>query len=691
LILDKLDYPVSELSGIGKNYTKLLLSINIKTAGDLLKYFPRTFSDRTTAITLKEACSLESATVKVKIIEHKFIGKSYKKILKVTIFDGSTFGSLICFNRNFLQNVFKIGNSYYITGRFTFNFQEIQATNFEYEEETVNYKGKIIPIYPLSEGFNQSLFRKSIVDALEKYRLDIEDELPELFIINRNLLKKREAVKNVHFPESFKIYEKAKRTFIYEEFFYQRLFLLKRKALIKGIRKERKKINFSLKNSFIKTLPFSLTDYQQKAISEIEIDIFSGNVFSRLLQGDVGSGKTIVALITMLSVIEAGHQSALMAPTEVLARQHYKVISGYLKNTEIKAALLTGSLKKPERNSILEKIKKHEINLIIGTHSLFSDDVKYDSLGFVVIDEQQRFGVEQRYQLINKGEAVDILLMTATPIPRSLAMGLYGDLDLTIMKGTIQGRKAVKTWLVNDNDDRRKKMHDWIKAEIRESNGRVIFIYSLIDYSDKIDDRDLFSEYKKLESIYKEFGTGFMHSKVNANEKDKIMKDFHSGKIKLLAATTVVEVGIDVPDASIIVIENAENYGLSTLHQLRGRVGRNSKQGFMILITDFNKLTDIGRKRMEIMTKENDGFKIAEEDLLLRGPGEFLGSKQSGLPEYKFADIRKDINILKEASEDAEELFKTDPDISHSMNANIKASFLNRLKTFQKMSNKGEV
>ncbi len=609
------------------------------------------------------------------------VGKKFRQFLKVLIHDGSNFGALVCFNRNFLKNSLVIGNTFFVTGKFNFNFGEIQSSNFEFEEATEEYKGRILPIYPLTSGLNQSTLRKSIEDALKKYRLDIEDELPLWCIKKRDLLLKRDAIWNVHFPDNFNLYAKAKKTFIYEEFFFQRLFLLKRKESIEKIKKHRPKISFNYKTALLKNLPFKLTDYQLTAINEIEKDIFSNHVFSRLLQADVGAGKTIVALAAMISVVEAGFQTVLMAPTEVLAVQHYKVIKKITSGLNLNIALFVGSLNKKERENILHGLKNGELQIVIGTHSVFSEGVLYNNLGFVVIDEQQRFGVEQRYQLLSKGDAVDLLLMTATPIPRSLAMSLYGDLELTMMKGTIQGRLPVKTWLIDDNQERIDKMHSWITT-LLEKNGRAIFIYSLIEDSAKIDNKDLYSEFEKLSKTYNAFGAGFIHSKIKSEEKEQIMTDFHKGKIKVLAATTVVEVGIDIPDANVIVIENAENYGLSTLHQLRGRVGRNNQEAYMVLITKVNDLTNIGKQRLKTMTTENDGFKIAEEDLLLRGPGDFLGSRQSGLPDYKFADIRKDMEILKQSSEDAEKLYENDRDLTKNENMNTKISFLNRLKNY---------
>ena len=681
MILDKLNYSITSLKGIGSYYSKILNKIEINTVSDLLEYFPRAFSDRTKTVNLKDALSLNTATVKVKVVEHRMMGKKYRQFLKVLIHDDSNFGALVCFNRNFLKSSLVIGNNYYITGRFYFSFGEIQSSNFEFEEASEEYKGRILPIYSLTSGLNQNTLRKSIEDALKKYRLDIEDELPLWCIKKRELLLKRDAIWNVHFPKDFNLYAKAKKTFIYEEFFFQKLFLLKRKESIEKIKKHRPKPSFNYKDKLLKNLPFKLTDYQIKAILEIEKDIFSDHVFSRLLQADVGAGKTIVALITMISVVEAGFQTVLMAPTEVLANQHYKVIKKLISGLNLNIALFVGSLNKKERENILRGLKSGELQIVIGTHSVFSEDVTYKNLGFVVIDEQQRFGVEQRYQLLSKGDAVDLLLMTATPIPRSLAMSLYGDLELTMMKGIIQGRLPVKTWLIDDNQERIDKMHKWIKSLLGK-NGRAIFVYSLIEDSNKVDNKDLYSEFEKLLKTYIPYKAGFVHSKIKSEEKEQIMNDFQKGNINILAATTVVEVGIDVPDANVIVVENAENYGLSTLHQLRGRVGRNNQQAFMVLITKIDELTEIGKKRLKIMTTENDGFKIAEEDLILRGPGDFLGSRQSGLPEYKFADIRKDLEILKESSEDAEELYNTDNELKKTENMNVKISFINRLKNY---------
>lgn len=689
MILDNINYPITFLKGIGNKYSNIFKKVGINKVSDLLEYFPRAFSDRTKLVSLKDACNQNTATVNVTVMDHKMIGKKYRQFLKVLVYDGTFYGALVCFNRNYLKNTLTISKRFYVTGKFYFNYGEIQSSNFEFEKASKEYKGRILPIYSLTGGVTQTIFRRAIEDAINKYKYDVEDEIPQISISKRGLLTKRDALKNVHFPDNFKKYSKAKKTFIYEEFFFQRLFLLKRKEAIKKIEKDRPDIQFELKNIFLRSLPFELTDYQIKALEEIEKDIFSKHVFSKLLQGDVGAGKTLVALISMLSVIESGQQAALMAPTEVLATQHYRVIKKFTKELNLNIAIITGSLKKKERDNILQGLKSGELQIIIGTHSLISEDVEYKDLGYVIIDEQQRFGVEQRYQLLSKGKAVDLLLMTATPIPRSLAMSLYGDLEITMMRGLIKGRKPVKTWLINDDQKRIEKMHEWVKSIISEE-GRAIFVYSLIEDSEYMNNKDLNNEYNKLKNIYKNIGTGFVHSRVDPEEKEKIMSDFDNGNIKVLAATTVIEVGIDVPEANIIIVENAENYGLSTLHQLRGRVGRNNKQAYMVLITDINKLTETGKKRLELMTTEHDGFKIAEEDLLIRGPGDFLGSRQSGLPGYKFADIRTDMEILKESSEDAEELLKKDSELKNSENYNVRTSFMNRLKTYIAHYKKGE-
>lgn len=681
MILDELNFPLNILKGIGKSTLKILNSIGLTNVGQLLEYFPRKYSDRTKLVTLKEALSLEFATVKLKVVEHRIIGKGYKQFLKILVYDDERYGSLLCFNRNFLKNVLKINHYYYISGKFIFNYGEIQSSNFEIEEAIEEYKGKIIPIYPLKEGLTQNILRKAIDDALKKFRIDIDNELPENLILKRTLLSKREALKNIHFPNNWQSYYQAKKTFIYEEFFFQKLFLLNRKEAMAKIKKSRNKIQFNFKKEVLKNLPFSLTEYQEIALNEIEKDLFSDKNFSRLLQGDVGSGKTIVAILSMVSVVEAGEQCALMVPTDVLAKQHFYTLKKICSNLWIDIALLTGNLTKTEREAILRDLKNGSIKIVVGTHALFSDDVIYRNLGYVVIDEQHRFGVEQRLQLMKKGERVDLLLMTATPIPQSLALALYGDLDLTIMKGNIVGRKKVKTWVIYDDADRINKMYDWIKKELSKK-GKAIFVYSLIEDSEKMEVKDLMNQFEKLKNIFKDFGVGFIHSKVSTKEKDKIMEDFRSGKIKILMATTVVEVGIDVPDATIIVIENAERYGLSTLHQLRGRVGRNNEQGYMILISNLKQLTEDGKKRLEIIKRGNDGFKIAEQDLLLRGPGDFIGKKQSGLPEYKFVDVRADLEILKIASIDAEEIFYNDKNLEKKENLNVKISYLNRLKNY---------
>ncbi|OHD40869.1 MAG: ATP-dependent DNA helicase RecG [Spirochaetes bacterium GWF1_31_7] len=678
MLITDLHTEITTIKGIGKSIAAVLHKVGIYSLQDLLFYFPRAYSDRSRLLTLVDAVKEGFGTVKVKIVDYRLIGGKFKKILKILVVDEKgTFGALVCFNRSFLKSSLIQDKEYYITGKFQYSFSEIQTTSFEFENALDEYEGKILPVYSLTEGLNQNLIRKITKKTIDSFENQIRNDLPEWCIKQYDLMTLSKSIKNIHYPDNFENYFKARKTLIFEEFFFQKLFMLQRKEQNKKTGKIRENIQFHYKKSVLDRLPFELMDYQKEALAKIESSMFSNTVFSILLQGDVGSGKTVIALLAMLSAVESGFQAVLLVPTEVLALQHYRNIKKFTNDLWLDIAVLRGNMPKRDRDSILSGIKSGEIKIIIGTHSVFSDDVEYKNLGLAVVDEQHRFGVEQRCKLLEKGTGVDMLLMTATPIPQSLALSLYGDLDLIIMKGHIQGRMPVKTWIVEDEKERLSKMHIWIKETIAQE-GRVIFVYPLIEDSEKSDNKNLMDEYEKLKKIYTDYGCEFIFSGTTSEEKDRIIESFRDGSTKILAATTVVEVGLDVPDANIIVVENADNYGLSTLHQLRGRVGRNNKQGYMILVADMERITEEGKQRLEIIKHETDGFKISEKDLMMRGPGDFIGNRQSGVFNIKLADIKKDMEILLRSSEAAETLFKIDKKLEKPEHIDTRNSFYKR-------------
>ncbi|MCG8572827.1 MAG: ATP-dependent DNA helicase RecG [Spirochaetes bacterium] len=685
MIFSELTTPLTSLKGVGKKLESSFSKLGITNIAQLLRYFPRTYSDRRNPVSLAAAVKKqESVTVKAKVIEHRLIGKNrYRQFLKILIHDGLSYGALLCFNRNFLSKQLIPGEVYFITGKFFFQYNEIQCSSFEFESIATETISRIIPIYSLTEGLLQKHLRLAVQQALTKYIPELEDDLPSAVCQANQLIPLKAAFQQIHFPEEYKEYYSAKKRLVYQEFFYQKLFLLAEKEKRARITKERKRVDNHLVDTALQSLPFTLTSYQQEAIAKIKNALFSDEPVSLLLQGDVGSGKTIVALLSALEVIATGEQCVFMAPTEVLAIQHYKTIKKMVKNLKLDIALLTGSLNKRERDNILQGLFSGEIKLVIGTHAVFSQDVEYHKLGLAIIDEQHRFGVEQRLKLQSKGNAVDQLLMTATPIPQSLALTLYGDLDLIMMKGRIQGRQEVKTWLIDDDTDRVEKMHTWIKETIKKEEGRVIFVYPLIDPSDKLAYKDLVSQYEKLSLLYQEIGSAFIHSRLSSEEKEKILDDFRSGTIRMIAATTVVEVGMDIPDANVIVIENADNYGLATLHQLRGRVGRNNKQGYMVLIANMDNISEEGKKRLELIKNQTDGFAIAEADLFMRGPGDYVGSRQSGLLNIKLANINKDLALLKKATIDATEFMQQDSGFNQPQHYLLKKSFIHKIREFK--------
>ena len=645
------------LVGIGPKMSSLLKNLGLETIRDLLWHIPREYLDRTKVHSLIDAPGVKFANCLVEIISHFILGRGTNRLLKVSIRDNSSKGTLICFGRPFLAKSLVPGEKYYITGTFQRWNREIQATNFEIEPfiSTEADRAGLLPLYPLTDGLNQKFMRKIIRQALDTSPL--VEELPDVLSKARDFPSLHDALVGIHFPANQEQLDRSRNYLVYLELFQLQLNMQRAGKKARNRRGIRRGTTGSLRFAVLERLPFQPTGDQMRALSEIEKDLTADVRMSRLLQGDVGSGKTLVSFLAALTVIEAGEQVALMAPTELLARQHAETAARFLEPVGIRIAYLAGALKSDKRKLLLEALEKGECHLLIGTHALFSDDVLFRHLGLVIIDEQQRFGVHQRESLVRKGSRPDLLLMTATPIPRTLALSAFGDMDISTIREMPAGRKPVITHLAREGNE--AKVYERIKREIRQGR-QAYFVYPVIDPAagDPATIKSAESMHQYLSSqVFPENRLALVHSRIDEEEKYRRMTKFIAGEIDILVATSVVEVGVDVPNAACMVVEQAERFGLSALHQLRGRVGRGQYQSYAFLIYG-KKLTEDGVRRLRVMMETCDGFRIAEEDLRIRGPGELLGARQAGYLKLKVANLLTDTGILMEARRDAAEFLE---------------------------------
>lgn len=668
------DTDVMYMKGVGPKIAYKLNKLGIYTAQDLIMYFPKKhidYSSRTLIRNLKEG---ENTTVFGYIRSvSAFNTKNNLSVVKVTVTDESGRIELSFFqaksNRFMLERIksqFPVNAGIMLSGKvkrnnfdgkLTFDKPNYSIMTGEFlEDKNSNLNlARIVPIYTVCEDLSIKVLRRAIFNAINTYKNEIENVLPDYIREKYGILDKKIAVEQIHFPESIELLEQARFSLIFEELFLIQLKLVRLReanshnhsALALKIKEK------GLVKKFIDTLPFELTGGQKKAVNEILNDLNSDIPMARLLQGDVGSGKTVVATIMLLAGVENGYQGALMAPTEILAQQHYNNLQQWLTPLGVSVGLFLGSQGKKVREKFRTDLRNGQMNIAVGTHALIQEDVDFNNLGAIVVDEQHRFGVKQRNILKKKSQNPQMLTMTATPIPRTLALTVHGDLDLTIIDELPKGRKPIKTSLVTSH----RGVYDLIKKEI-ESGRQAYVVYPLIEESETLSAKAATIEAERLQNeIFPQFKIGLLHGKLKNDEKEQVMADFKNKKYDILVSTTVVEVGVDVPNATVMLIENAERFGLSQLHQLRGRVGRNDLQSYCILHTSTKSQET--KERLNIMTQTNDGFVIAEKDLQLRGPGEFLGTRQSGLPDLIISDIVRDAKILEMARNEAIDFVKT--------------------------------
>ncbi|MBL7006980.1 MAG: ATP-dependent DNA helicase RecG [Spirochaetia bacterium] len=668
MYLRELRQPVSELKGVGKSTFAAYTALGIKTWCDLLLHLPRSYEDRRVKVPLRNGYSGKPVNTIVEVISHQYIGIGRNRTLKVIIADESGPASLVCFGRNFLQDLLQIERKFYLYGNFSVKYHELQSSSFEVEPYIPDQKpklfGSILPIYPLSGRLTQNTLRRDITGLLNTSAKHIQDELPESLRRTMGLMTKYEALHAIHFPNSHEDRELARKTLAYEELLFLQL-IVRRRALRRQTETPRKnRVSISAANhltrKLIDSLPFTLTADQVSVLNEIKTDLFSARPMARLIQGDVGSGKTLTAFISALEVIDQDvpGQAAFMAPTELLARQHAENAARFLEPLGIRLAYLTGSVPQSQRKLILKALAEGDIDLIIGTHALFSKDVVFKRLRYVIVDEQHRFGVLQRIALLNKGDMPDLLLMTATPIPRTLALTVFGDLDVSSIHTMPPGRLPVKTYLAAEKS--RERVYAAVKVEF-ERGHQAYFVYPRIDDTGNSDLRDAETMFDYLtKKVYPGLPAGLIHSRIPEDEKLSIMDRFRRGELVYLVATSVVEVGVDVPNAACMIIEHAERFGLSALHQLRGRVGRGTAQSYAFLIYS-DALSPEGRARLLVMKESNDGFVIAEKDLSIRGPGEIAGIRQSGFLKLVAADLVLDHELLTQARKTADLILSKDP------------------------------
>ena len=673
----RLSTPMQYIKGVGPRLSLLLEKKGIETVGDALYFVPRRYEDRRMIKRIAEVTVGATETIRGHVSMAGVVGYSggRKRVFEVSVADGT--GTLIAkwfhFSEAYMKRRFKKGQYVLFSGEVKrYNFQkEMHHPDLEFiepgEEEGWEFRG-IIPIYSETEGLYQKTVRRIMKRVVEEHAGDAVDGISPVICKRQHLMGFAEALKRVHFPDGGDSMNDlnagssaAHRRLIFDEFFFLELGLALRK---RGVALEDGN-SYSIKDKYTKKLksilPFNLTLSQEKALAEIMADLKKPHPMNRLLQGDVGSGKTIVAFIASLMVIENGYQVAFMAPTEILAEQHYATIEPFAEALGLRVALLTSSVNNQDKKSSYHKIAKGKVDITIGTHAIIQDAVHFLKLGLVIIDEQHRFGVMQRVMLKKKGKAPDVLVMTATPIPRTLGLTVYGDLDSSVIDQLPPGRVPVKTKLYHERN--RELVYHKIAEEV-ENRKQVFIVYPLIEESEKLDLKNATHMARHLrEEVFPRYTIGLLHGRIDSKGKEQIMAAFQLKKIDILVATTVVEVGIDVPNASLMVIEHAERFGLSQLHQLRGRVGRSDYPSQCILLAQYSA-SDDARRRLKVMEETTDGFRIAEEDFAIRGPGEFLGTRQSGMPDFRIANILKDVKILSEARKEAFRLIEEDPHLA---------------------------
>lgn len=665
---------VQFIKGVGPSRVKLLNILGIYTIEDLISYYPRTYEDRTKITKIAELQDGQSAMIEAVTTSGASTARLRRNmtITKVIVEDDTGRALISWFNQDYVKTRIHAKEKYRFFGRVSkkSGITEFNSPVFDAENEQKN-TGKIVPVYPTTKGLNQTSIRQAIKNALALVNEKLEESLPEYIVKQYNLMSLEDATNQIHFPSNMEKFTLARKRLAFEELLTFQLALLSLKTQydneIRGI-----KYDENVKMSdVINTLPFRLTKAQLRVLEEIDRDMESEKPMNRLLQGDVGSGKTIVAMISAYKAVKSGYQVAVMAPTTILATQHLENFNKILSSFGIKSELLISSLTKKRKQIVLDKLKSGEIDIIIGTHALLQENVEFKKLGLVVTDEQHRFGVKQRSIIAGKGNNPDVLVMTATPIPRTLAIVVYGDLDISIIDELPPNRKKIDTLAVRENMTGR--IVEFIKKNVDE--GRQAYI--VCPFVEDNEDMENVKSIEKLaktykDDIFKDYKVEILHGKMKPKEKDQVMQDFKDNKISILISTTVIEVGVDVPNANIMVIENAERFGLAQLHQLRGRVGRGEYKSYCIL--KYNGNSDLIRQRMETMTATDDGFKIAEKDLELRGSGEFFGTKQHGLPEFKIANIfdAEDIKILKLVQELAIKIEAEDSKLENEKNKKLK-------------------
>jgi ATP-dependent DNA helicase RecG len=678
--------PIQYLKGIGPKRAAKFSKLGINSIEDLLYYFPRRYEDRTKFASIKNLQDGQPQTIKAEVIaggqRNSWRRRSFS-ITEALVKDDSARISCVWFNRPYLRNYLKPGVKLILHGKPELRPNGLQMNNPEFEiiseEDELLSAGRIVPVYSLPEGFSQRYFRRLVKQLLDEHLSQVIDCLVYDIRQRNSLLNLAQSLLNIHFPEDLNIQKQAYERLAFEEFFLFQIPLVLRKLKKKEKKGIAQKVNGELLEKFLKRMPFVLTNSQIKVVEEIKKDMAKPTAMQRLLQGDVGSGKTVVAVIAAVIANQGGYQAAFMVPTEILAKQHFEKIRVQIK--ELKIGLLVSSIDKKEKQRICQELKDGKINILIGTHALLEEGVQFKNLGLVVIDEQHKFGVGQRALLPQKGINPDCLIMTATPIPRTLAITIYGDLDVSIINELPPGRQPIKT--MHFIKKQRLRAYDLVKLELRQGNQAYI-VYPVIEESYALDMEGAKEMYQQLSlGVFKEFKLGLIHGKLKQQEQDEIMLKFRNKELDVLVSTTVLEVGIDNPNATCMVVEEAQRFGLSQLHQLRGRVGRGEKQSFCLLISDAQGQEALAR--IQAMVQYSDGFKIAEEDLKIRGPGEFFGSRQHGLTELKIGDPLAQMQLLKRAREEAIKLLEHDLHLEMRQNAALREKLLQRFPEYEEL------